>query len=176
MKPYRGVLRFMAVLLAAHFLWKFTVVGDECGSEVTFFGRDISAPFVWMSAHIANVVYAVLGCLGYNVELTGTTLRFANGHGVCIVWACSGLKQMFIFACILLAAHGPWRHKLWFVPMGVAVCHVVNVARITLLTMVVCHRPEWFYVLHEHVSKYLFYAIIFLLWVWWEERFARTKT
>lgn len=174
-EPYRGVLRFAVVLLAAHFLWKFTVVGDECGNEVTFFGCDISAPFAWLSVHIANVVYVVLRWFGYDLQLTDTMLRFANGHSVCIVWACSGLKQMFIFACILLTARGPWRHKLWFVPMGLVVCHLVNVARITLLTAVVCHRPEWFYVLHEYVSKYIFYAIVFLLWVWWEKRFAEAQ-
>lgn len=171
--PYRGVLRFVLVLLVAHFFWKFTVVGDECGDAVTFFGCDISAPFILMSAHIANVVYAVLGWLGYDLELTGTTIFFANGHGVSIIWGCSGLKQMFIFACILLTARGPWQHKLWFVPMGMVACYAINMVRITLLTMVVCHHPEWFHVLHEYVLKYLFYGIIFMFWVWWEERFNR---
>lgn len=97
-EPYRGVLRFVVVLLVAHFLWKFTVLGDECGDVVTFFGCDISAPFLAMSAHIAKVVAAVLGWLGYDLTLTNATMHFANGHGVHIVWGCSGLKQMFIFA------------------------------------------------------------------------------
>lgn len=174
-EPYRGVLRFVVVLLVAHFLWKFTVLGDECGDVVTFFGCDISAPFLAMSAHIARVVAAILGWLGYDLTLTNATMHFANGHGVHIVWGCSGLKQMFIFACILLAARGPWQHKLWFVPMGMAACYLINIGRITLLSMVVAHRPEWFYLLHEHVLKYLFYGIIFLFWVWWEERFNRGR-
>ena len=173
--PYRGVIRFAVVLVVAHFLWKFTIVGDECGGEVTLFGCDITAPFDFMCAHIAQTVYAILLFFGYDVTLSDTFLRFANGNSVGIIWACSGLKQMFIFACILITARGPWRHKLWFVPMGVVACHVVNVLRITLLSVIVCHRPEWFDLMHEHITKYLFYAIIFLFWVWWEERFNKGK-
>ncbi len=177
LEPYRGVLRFALVLIVVHFAWKFTIVGDERGNEVSWFGCDISAPFAWMSAHLASLVHGILSGCGYYVVLTNDTiLRFANWHSVGIVWACTGIKQMVIFSCILLASRGPWLQKLWFVPMGIAVCYVVNLARLTLLALVVYYCPDWFDVLHEHVSKYLFYAIIFLLWVWWEEKFASHKS
>ncbi len=52
--PYRGIIRFMLVLIVANFVWKLTIVGDEGSNAVTFFGYDISVPFIWMSAHIAS--------------------------------------------------------------------------------------------------------------------------
>lgn len=170
--PYRGIMRFMLVLIIAHFAWKLTVIGDDSNNAVTFFGCDISAPFIWMSAHIASAVQWLLHGIGYSVSLTDDTLiSFSNGQRVRIIWACTGIKQTFIFCCILLFSRGAWQHKLWFIPMGIIVCYAINILRITLLSMAVCDCPEWFPVLHDYVSKYAFYAIIFLLWVWWEECF-----
>ncbi|MBQ2170366.1 MAG: hypothetical protein II448_01325, partial [Paludibacteraceae bacterium] len=51
-RPYRDVLIFMITLLVANYFWKFTMVGDEDGDVVTWFGLDITAPFAWMSCHI----------------------------------------------------------------------------------------------------------------------------
>ena len=171
--PYAGIIRFMIILVVSHFVWKFTVLGEESGGQVTFFGCDISAPFVWMSEHIASVVYLFLQWFGYDVERIGDTIvRFANGNGARIVWSCTGIKQSYIFFCIILFSRGPWKHKLWFIPLGILVCYVVNIISITGLNMVIYNHREWFDFLHEHLFKYLFYAILFLLWMWWEEKFA----
>lgn len=172
--PYRGIIRFMLVLIVANFVWKLTIVGDEGSNAVTFFGCDISVPFIWMSAHIASAVQWLLHSIGYSVSLADDTLvSFGNGQRVRIIWACTGIKQTFIFCCILLCSRGAWRHKLWFVPMGIVACYAINILRIALLSMAVCDCPEWFPVLHDYVSKYAFYAIIFLMWVWWEECFNK---
>jgi len=40
------------------------------------------------------------------------------------------------------------------------------------LNMIIYNHREWFDFLHEHLFKYLFYGILFLLWMWWEEKFA----
>jgi len=53
--PYNGVIYFVVILLASHFFWKFTVLGDESDTLVTFFGLDISAPFNYL-----QVTYRVL--------------------------------------------------------------------------------------------------------------------
>ena len=171
--PYAGIIRFMIILVVSHFVWKFTVLGEESGGQVTFFGCDISTPFVWMSEHIASVVYMFLQWFGYDVERIGDTIvRFANGNGARIVWSCTGIKQSYIFFCIILFSRGPWKHKLWFIPLGIVVCYVVNIIRITGLNMIIYNHREWFDFLHEHLFKYLFYGILFLLWMWWEEKFA----
>ncbi|HKL95821.1 MAG TPA: archaeosortase/exosortase family protein [Paludibacteraceae bacterium] len=171
--PYAGIIRFLIILVISHFAWKFTVLGDESTNQVLFFGLNISAPFIWMSEHIASVNYLVMNWFGYEVELVDDTIiRFATGHGARIVWSCTGIKQSYIFLCLILFSRGPWQHKLWFIPLGILVCYVVNIARITGLNMIIYNYREWFDFLHEHLFKYIFYGILFLLWVWWEEKFA----
>lgn len=171
--PYEGIIRFLIILVVSHFVWKFTMLGDESNNQVLLFGWDISAPFVWMSQHIAHVNFVLLDWFGFKVELVNDTiLRFANGNSARIVWSCTGIKQSYIFLCIILFSRGPWKHKLWFIPFGIFVCYVVNIIRITGLNMIVHSYREWFDFFHEHLLKYIFYGILFLLWMWWEEKFA----
>lgn len=48
------ILLFVMALLVANYFWKFTVMGDEGGNQVTWFGMDITPPFSVLAAHIAN--------------------------------------------------------------------------------------------------------------------------
>ena len=45
LRPYTDIILFVVALLAANFFWKFTVLGDEGGIQVTWLGLDITAPF-----------------------------------------------------------------------------------------------------------------------------------
>lgn len=176
-EPYSGVIRFMVILIIAHFFWKFTVIGEESGSQVTFFGCDISAPFIWLSHHIASVVFHVIHWMGYEVDLIGDTIiRFANGNGSRIVWSCTGIKQAYIFTCIILFSQGPWVKKLWYIPVGLLVCYVVNLLRIGGLTLIIHNHRDLFYFFHEHLFKYLFYGVLFLMWVIWQEKLVPIKS
>lgn len=168
---FEGIFRFVVVLLAAHFFWKFTVVGDENGAAaITFFGANISAPFDWMSLHIAEMSHMVLGWFGMDTYLFNTSvIHPSNNHGCRIIWACTGLKQAFIFTMILLFSRGIWYHKLWYILLGLVAVYFVNLVRIILIVAAMRDYSEYFHLLHEHIFKYLFYVIIFMIWVLWED-------
>ena len=40
--PYVDISLFVVALLAAHFFWKYTVLGDDGGEQVLWFGMDIT--------------------------------------------------------------------------------------------------------------------------------------
>lgn len=167
---YNGVVLFVIVLTLSHFFWKFTVLGDEGDVVVTLFGLDISAPFTWMTYHIAGITHEVCNFFGMETILHDTTVRHTSTGNSCrIVWGCSGIKQSFIFAMILLFSRGRWLHKLWYVLVGLLVVYIVNISRIILLTMIIANHPEYFGFMHDYVFKYLFYFIIFLVWVFWND-------
>ncbi|MGC3979621.1 MAG: exosortase/archaeosortase family protein [Paludibacteraceae bacterium] len=179
LKPYKGVIFFVIALLSAHFFWKFTVIGDESGDRIIFLGLlDISQPFIFMAEHVANICYSILKFIGFNINLLpNNILRFENGHGVQVVWACTGIKQAFIFTMILAFARGCWKYKLWYIPFGLICIYLFNIFRIVFITSFVEKHPEWFDLLHEHLLKYLFYIMIFFIWVYWEEKLAdKSKT
>jgi exosortase/archaeosortase family protein len=102
-------------------------------------------------------------------------LHYFNGNGVRIVWGCTGIKQSFIFLSVMLLARGSWKNKLWFIPLGLFLCYLINVVRITAITAIVKHHPEAFEMLHGYLFKYLYYGLIFLIWIFWEEVIVKKK-
>ena len=177
LKPYTDIILFVVALLAANYFWKFTVLGDESGIQVTWFGLDITRPFDAMAHHITSIVYGLLSLTNEHVHfLEPNILRFDTGTSTKIVWSCTALKQSFIWIVIMLVARGSWVRKLWFIPLGLACAYLFNILRIALIAMSIEHHPEWFDFLHEYLFKYLFYGMLFCLWLWWSERVGQVKT
>lgn len=177
LKPYEDIIIFMITLFVANYAWKWTFVGDENGDVVTWLGYDVTAPFEFMACHIAQVVYLLVSLFRDTVYMVGEhTVRFETGSGSTIIWGCTGLKQSFIWMCLILTvkstqpAYKTWLHKLWFIPVGWLCCYVFNILRITAITLFVEFHPEWFHMLHDYIFKYLFYAMLFGLWVIFVEK------
>ena len=176
LRPYYDIILFVVALLTANYFWKFTVLGDEGGTMVTWFGLNITRPFDFMAHHIASFVYWLLQLTNEHVHFTQPNLiHFDTGTGTRIVWSCTALKQSFIWIVIMFFARGSWKRKLWFIPLGLVCTYVFNILRITLIAMAIEHHPEWFDFLHEHLLKYLFYGMLFLLWLWWTNRISETN-
>ncbi len=83
---------------------------------------------------------------------------------------CSGLKQFYQAFFLFLLYPGPWKHKAWFIPMAVAVMHLVNVFRIVVLSLVMLHAYHQWDIIHDWVVRPMFYVVLFGLWVWWDQR------
>ncbi|MDR1698783.1 MAG: archaeosortase/exosortase family protein [Prevotellaceae bacterium] len=172
-EPVRNIACFIIILLCAHFFWKFTVLGDEGHTAVTFFGIDITPPFDFMISQVADSVYGLLQFFGIEAQQIGNRIRFPNGYGTSIIWGCAGIKQMYIFFCLIAFFKGSWKDKLWFIPAGFVVVHLFNIFRIFLITVVIENHQEWFGFLHDFLFKYLFYFIIFMMWVIWNHFFVK---
>lgn len=170
--PYKGVILFFVVLFISHFFWKFTVLGDESDDVVTFFGMNISAIFNAMADHVAWIVYHILSCFGYDLkyDIAKNVLSHGNGIAVRIVWACTGLKQAYIFFCIIAFAAGPILKKMWYIPAGLVVVYLFNIFRIAAIVAIIKYHPQSFDFWHEQFFKYAFYGVIFLMWVLWEDK------
>lgn len=179
LKPYSDVIIFMVTLLVANYAWKWTMVGDENGDCVTWFGLDITAPFEFMACHIASVVYWLVSLFRDTAYMSDAhTIRFASGGtGTSVIWGCTGLKQSFIWLCLILTVKGTtatsgkalWLKKLWFIPLGWVCCYAFNILRIFLIALLIEQHPNWFPLLHDYIFKYLFYGMLFGLWVWFVE-------
>ena len=179
LKPYEGVIRFAIVMVLANLFWKLTMKGDESDRILIFLGMNLTPIFAGMTHFVAEACYGIYRLFSDSVLLMHNTLRFDNGNMVNVVWGCNGLKQMFIFTCILLFSRGPLKHKLWYIALGLLVVNILNIARVTFLAYLVEYHLSWFDLFHSYILKYLFYACIFLMWVFWEEvllpRFRKSK-
>lgn len=174
--PYSGVIYFVLILAGSHFFWKFTMLGDESDNFVSFFGINLSAIFQFGADHVAEATTAVLNFFGINAQLEPfNVIRHDNGQAVRVVWSCTGFKQAYIFVCIIAFYEGPLLKKLWYIPAGLVVVYAFNIFRIAVISAITKLQPDWFYFLHEHLFKYMYYAVIFGMWVYWEEVMVRKQ-
>jgi len=157
----------MITLLAANYFWKYTMIGDEDGETVTWFGMDVTAVFRYAACHVASTVYWIVSLFRDTVHMaTEQKIIFDSGSATMIIWGCSGLKQSFIWFFLILTVRGGWKHKIWFIPFGWLCCYAFNIIRIAIIALFIEFHPDWFPVLHDWIFKYLFYTMLFCLWAW----------
>lgn len=169
--PSKDVLLFLILLFGSHFLWKIVMNEDIQGDRIAFLGIDLSSSFRILSLFYAKLAATILQLCGDDVRLDhGTRLLFGNGSKLLVIWGCTAVKQVYMLAVILIFSRGPRKPKLWFIPVCSFLLVVFNSFRITLIAHFTSIDPALFDILHE-VFRILFYGIIFVMWVIWEERF-----
>jgi len=178
-EPYWGIIRFLVAMFVANIVWKISITGNENGVGAVLLWQwvDISGFFHIATQQVVDAVYFILHrILGMDVKVHNFLFQFDSGMPIRIVWGCSGVKQMFIFTVIMLFSYGSWKHKLWFIPLGILICHGVNIVRILVLTLITYQYPAQFDLFHTYIFKYAFYGIIFLMWLVWNEKFGYEKS
>jgi len=100
------------------------------------------------------------------------TLRFSNKGWIMVNESCSGLKQFYQILALFFLFPGPIKHKLWFIPVSILIMHATNVMRIVILGMVTLWLPDYWQISHDWILRPFFYVVLFMLWVWWVERFG----
>jgi exosortase/archaeosortase family protein len=104
------------------------------------------------------------------------TMHFTNGGMIWINSGCSGLKLFMQVTVLFLLFPGPWKHKLWIIPLGWLLMHLSNLFRIVSLSVIVLWKPQYWDFSHDWILRPFFYLVIFGMWVWWVERFRRKRT
>lgn len=176
LEPYSGILLFLILLFFFHFSWKLIIDGDMEDTKMYIFGHEYTpAWFDTASLWLAKAVYWLVRFFPGNEDfiLDNYTLYYIGSIRISIIWGCTGLKQMFIFAGIILFYRGPFLKKLWFIPLGCLILTIYNVIRIALISVLTREHPERFEDLHDGIFRYIYYTIVFLLWVVWEEYFVK---
>jgi exosortase/archaeosortase family protein len=170
LKPFQGIIIFVLVMMLANTFWKWFVNDGDLDPAVTLFGIDITWPFRAVQREIIRVVGLVYELFGMPYGLQGhTTFVFLNGQASDIAWGCTGIKQAFIFICIIAFSRGSWKNKWWYILAALPFLHGFNVVRIAIVSSILAHNPSLFDFIHAYIFKYSFYMLIFLLWMLFEE-------
>src|SRR5687767_5418842 len=67
-----------------------------------------------------------------NMQLLGID----SAHPVWIGTACNSLTLFAFFTLFVIAFPGNWKHKLWFIPLGVLVIYLSNLLRVIALVLI----------------------------------------
>ncbi len=163
----KDVALFIIITLAIHLVWKlwqtqfnYAPISDFMYGLMGSMAREVYRESVWMIAGMYDIV---------KVDET-MYIYFQDGDIMYVTRGCSGLKQMIQFALLMLLFPGPWKKKLWFIPLGIIVMHLTNLFRMVGLGVIMNNWPEYWHFSHDYIFRPLFYLVIFLLWMWWVEK------
>jgi exosortase family protein XrtF len=134
-------------------------------------------PLGWLDAavigHLIRASGILLEGLGYTLipePANAENIRTIGVQGGHLLWIgdpCNGLGLFAVFSLFVLAYPGPWRHKAWFVPVGLITIHFINVLRIVVLCIVVTIDYELLNFNHDYTFYVVIYGWVFLLWWVW---------
>lgn len=173
----RGMLYFMAVILITHVIWKILITGNINGHEVAFLGKDISPFFYKISLLIAKISgWVSNNLLGQNFVVDGVRIYLnEKWQYVMIIWACSGVKQCYMFACLVLFYPGiSWIKRILFAFGGCIILEIFNILRISIVNIGTKGNIENFRLLHD-TTQFIPYVVMFFLWIYWMNKVLKER-
>ena len=169
----KDVIIFIIITLTIHYSYRFWAnsahyrpIESQMNRAHEEASQIVFNQSVWLIDHVLNIPVTTD---------ENRTIYFQNSGFIAINHGCSGLKPILQFLLLLLIFPGPWKHKAWFIPMGIVIVHFTNLFRITGLAVVTVTVPEYWDFAHDYLFRPFFYVVIFFLWVWWTEKFRETK-
>jgi exosortase family protein XrtF len=127
-------------------------------------------PATW---EVTRQTSKVLNLLGYHTAADGNTqgpTAFLSNDVKVILTTyegCNGINVMIVFVAFLAAFGGALKKLSWFLPLGMVLIHLSNLARIVLLYVVAVGYHHYFYYVHKYVFTAAIYVMVFALWIVW---------
>ena len=116
----------------------------------------------------------ILEGMGYVVVRAGDRLMYIQGtSGLFIGDSCNGISLFALFSIFIIAFPGRPIVKLFFIPMGVFLIHLLNVFRVVALAIIQTYSYEWTEFNHTYTFTIFIYSCIFVLWMIWVNKFSR---
>ncbi len=164
----REVFLFCMIIIIVHFLYRYwaNVLVFKPITDIVWAIRDFLAGHV-----ISCSTWFLSDVLNIPVKIINERIYLPNNGWVGVGPSCSAFKPMVQFLVLMLLYPGPWKKKLWFIPLGIIIIHIVNDIRIVTLSLVTHnHYSQGFWdFTHDYIVRPLFYAVIFTMWVIWVE-------
>jgi len=120
--------------------------------------------------------------LGYYAEMkvperaVGPQLWVEDRPGVTVKEGCNGFKILWIYISFLLAFPGPWKMKLWFVPLSALVLQLFNAARIGALAGVFLTQDAETFGLVKKGIAVLMHGSVLIGWFLWIRYFSEGRS
>ncbi|MFC2186656.1 hypothetical protein [Peijinzhouia sedimentorum] len=78
---------------------------------------------------------------------------------------CNGLEVFVLYLGFIIAFPSSWLRKAFFIPAGIVIIYVANIARFVGLIWLQWYKPGMLEFAHDYLYKGVIYLMIFLIWV-----------
>jgi exosortase family protein XrtF len=131
-----------------------------------------------ISEWVAMVSQKLLLMLGYDVTLVYSDLHprilfyFNNVNYITVSEGCNGVSVMITFFASIITFKGAVKSKILFLTVGLLGVFLLNVIRVSTLFYVALNHRQWFSFLHEYAFTALIYTLVFLLFIFWVNKYG----
>lgn len=175
-QAYFDVGLFFVLIFSFHLLYDFwNYVLDYWPLKGTVYKL-----FGWASALLLDqTTWTLEHICGMDFFTQDRTIGFLNNEGtfsfVVVAPECTSLKQWMHWLFLMLLYPGPWKHKAWYIPLGLVIIEFTNVVRVVGICLFLRPYPHDFDLAHDVIFKIMFYVVIFLMWMVWNDYFHHSK-
>ena len=117
-----------------------------------------------------------LELLGYDTEfkiVDDKNMVYIDGQAVVLVAdACNGLELFALYTGFLLAFPGRWTYKAIFIPVGIFLIYLINIAREIALSLNYKFFQETFELNHKYTYVFIVYVFVFIIWRFWLKNYS----
>ena len=162
----RGFFWFVVITLVVHFLWRFWSIDFNFAP----FSRFINGcRRILIDNAYDQSVFICQQILSIKINPVPDHLIIVDNLTLSFPESASGMKQMIQFLVLMLIVSGPWKKKLWYIPLGIVIVYLTNIFRILSHIVLAIHWPQQLHYAHDNYLKLIFYLVIFSLYIVWIE-------
>jgi exosortase/archaeosortase family protein len=168
MKANKFIILFLLKALLLYIVWFCTY--DLWLKKIGVLDNFIIDNLVYLSVNFLEMFDNVLYVDYHTVGIYGAYSSVNVGTGG------NALELFVLFLGFILIFEGSWKAKIWFIPLGVIIIHLLNVVRILSLIFIGTVSKSLLEFNHKYTFTIIMYVITFIGWMIWVKYFAsKTK-
>ncbi|OBX25495.1 exosortase family protein XrtF [Gelidibacter algens] len=174
-KKYKSVIKFIVTFLLVYAVLTFAYKLYLDYSDGSEYYPD------YMTNLVAKQTEALLNNFGYEARIErhpdepSMKLIINSKYLARVVEGCNSLSVIILFASFVIAFAGKFKTTFFYILAGSVLIYVVNLFRIVILSIGLYHYPWRREELHTVIFPLIIYGMVFLLWMFWINRFSSLK-
>lgn len=155
--------------------WKLFhyLVHDSAGEAVPWWAMFVHR----LGVFYASVTSPILNIFGEETRHWDFYIIYVqSGRNIRVEEHCLAIPAMVIFTGSILLFRGDWKHKLWFIPLGLGGIFIINLLRLIFLSVTFEHfSSDFFEINHTVIYVIITYSLIMFMIAWWMKKFSHYK-
>ena len=172
---YKSVIKFILTFLLVYISFSVIYKLYLDTSEGSKFYPD------YMTHLVSKQSESLLNAFGYDAQVLphpdepSMKVTVSGKYLARIIEGCNSVSVVILFVSFIIAFSGKLKTTFFYILSGSVLIYTVNLLRIVILTIALYHYPEHKEILHTVVFPGIIYGMMFLLWIFWVNRFSKLK-
>jgi len=175
-QQYKPFLLFLGKFIASYLILAFIYQNylgkfDASKAEVDSFTQTVANQSATVLSWFDSNSYTMP-----HLKEPSVKLIYSGKYISRIIEGCNAISVMILFISFVIAFTGKFKNTILFILSGIALIHILNIARIVLLCIALYHYPHLEHLLRGVVFPLVIYGVVFLLWVIWVNKYSLYAT